>query len=178
MIFHKFIVRIILLTVLLFFVGCGDSASSSEEEKNPTLYTSVNLGACKDAPSSNSSIEEEAYASLIDPYYSGHFAVYLGDCRGCFDLTLYASDYCEVSADVALNVANDTLFISYVNVQETSKCTCYSSHQFKIPSVDGYKYVKFNEQVFPLAASNIRGVCAANVEYKEGYCVEKGPTHL
>ena len=81
MIFHKFIVRIILLTVLLFFVGCGDSASSSEEEKNPTLYTSVNLGACKDAPSSNSSIEEEAYASLIDPYYSGHFAVYLGDCR-------------------------------------------------------------------------------------------------
>lgn len=176
--YQRLITRIIFLIVLQFLVGCGDSASSSEEEKNSTLYTSVNLGACKDVPSSSSSIEEEAFASLIDPYYNGRFAVYLGDCRGCFDLTLYASDYCEVSADVALNIADDTLFISYVNVQEVSKCTCYSSHQFKIPSVDGYKYVKFNEQVFPLVASNIRGVCSANAEYRKGYCVEKGPTHL
>ncbi len=92
-------------------------------------------------------------------------------------MTLYALDYCDVSADVALDFVDDTLFISYVNVQEASKCTCYSSHDFKVPSVN-YRYVKFNEQVFYVVASNIRGVCLNTGEYKEGYCVENGPTHL
>lgn len=162
---------------LELLVGCSDSASSSSEEKNPTLYTSVVLGKCADASSSSSSDIEKMISSLIVGYDDEHSAVYLGDCRGCFDLTLYALDYCDVSADVALDFVDDTLFISYVNVQEASKCTCYSSHDFKVPSVN-YRYVKFNEQVFNVVASNIRVVCSNTGEYKEGYCVENGPTHL
>ncbi|SHH17543.1 hypothetical protein SAMN05720761_11013 [Fibrobacter sp. UWCM] len=173
---HLPVVRIFLLAVLLFLVGCNDSASGSAEEKKPTLYTSVVLGKCADASSSSSSDIEKMISSLIVGY-DEHSAVYLGDCRGCFDLTLYALDYCDVSADVALDFVDDTLFISYVNVQEASKCTCYSSHDFKVPSVN-YRYVKFNEQVFNVVASNIRVVCSNKGEYKEDYCVEKGPTHL
>ncbi len=51
---HLPVVRIFLLAVLLFLVGCNDSASGSAEEKNPTLYTSVVLGACSEAPTSGS----------------------------------------------------------------------------------------------------------------------------
>ncbi len=161
---------------LELLVGCSDSASSSSEEKNPTLYTSVVLGKCADASSSSSSDIEKMISSLIVGH-NEHSAVYLGDGIGCFYLTLYALDYCDVSADVALDFVDDTLFISYVNVQEASKCTCYSSHDFKVPSVN-YRYVKFNEQVFNVVASNIRAVRSNKGEYKKGYCVENGPTHL
>ena len=80
--------------------------------------------------------------------------------------------------DIRTREAYDTLFISYVNVQETSKCTCYSYHQFLVPSVDGYRYVKFNDEVFRLEASNKVIACEYNPEFKYGYCVEKGLTHL
>lgn len=74
---------------LELLVGCNDSASSSAEEKNPTLYTSVVLGKCADTSSFSSSDIEKMISSLIVGY-DEHSAVYLGDCRGCFDLTLYA----------------------------------------------------------------------------------------
>lgn len=138
------------------------------------------LGACSEAPTSDSLQADGLKCAgewCIRSDKDSHSAVYIGDCRGCYKLSLSAFDYCEISADVALDVADDTLFISYVNVQEASKCTCYSSHDFKVPSVN-YRYVKFNEQVFNVVASNIRVVCSNKGEYKEDYCVEKGPTHL
>ena len=86
------------------------------------------LVGCSDSASSSSDIEKKISSLIVG--HNEHSAVYLGDCLGCFDLTLYALDYCDVSADVALDFVDDTLFISYVNVQEASKCTCYSSHKF------------------------------------------------
>lgn len=178
---HLPVVRIFLLAVLLFLVGCNDSASGSAEEKKTTLYTSVVLGACSEVPTSGSLQADGLKCAgewCIRSYKDSHSAVYIGDCRGCYKLSLSAFDYCEISADVALDVADDPLFISYVNVQEVSKCTSYSYHQFLVPSVDGYRYVKFNDEVFRLEASNKVIACEYNPEFKYGYCVEKGPTHL
>ena len=165
------VVRITLLTALLLLVGCNDSAASLVEEKNPTQYTSVEISKCMDSIPSVWLDNSKANQNTLLP------TTYIGDCSGCTDLHLFALDYCKISADVALDVVGDTLFISYVNVQEASECTCYSNHRFKIPNDHPYHYVKFKGKVFAFTPSKYKKACA-NVKYKEGYCVENGPTHL
>lgn len=107
---HLPVVRIFLLAVLLFLVGCNDSASGSAEEKKTTLYTSVVLGACSEVPTSGSLQADGLKCAgewCIRSDKDSYSAVYIGDCRGCYKLSLSAFDYCEISADVALDVADD-----------------------------------------------------------------------
>ena len=160
-----------LLTAILFVAGCNDSTSSTTvtpEEKNSTLYSSVTRMQCKDSLESAKVNESKLHLDRDNP----NNAVYIGDCAGCTDLTLSVRDYCEISADVALDIAQDTLFISYANIQSKSECTCYRSLTFKVPNTKDYKYVKFKDKVFNLVPSNMMISCAA-IEYKEGYCVHQ-----
>ena len=158
-----------LLASILFVAGCNESTSSApttSEEKNPTLYSSVTRMQCKD--SLESTKDSKIYLDRNNP----NDAVYIGDCAGCTNLTLSIRDFCEISADVALNITQDTLFISYANIQSKSECTCYRSLTFKVPNKTEYKYVKFKDKVFNLIPSNMLISCLP-VEYKEGYCVHQ-----
>ena len=158
-----------LLASILFVAGCNESTSSApttSEEKNPTLYSSVTRMQCKD--SLESAKDSKIYLDRNNP----NDAVYIGDCAGCTNLTLSIRDFCEISADVALNITQDTLFISYANIQSKSECTCYRSLTFKVPNKIEYKYVKFKDKVFNLVPSNMLISCLP-VEYKEGYCIHQ-----
>ena len=160
-----------LLAAFFFIAGCNDSTSSATntpEEKNPTLYSSVTRTQCKDSLESAKANESKLYRDSDN----ANKAIYIGDCAGCTNLTLSVRDYCEISADVALDITQDTLSISYANIQSKSECTCYRSLTFKVPNKKGYKYVKFKDKVFNLVPSNTMISCAA-VEYKEDYCVHQ-----
>lgn len=163
------ITKFCLWASLLFVAGCNESTSSAPttpEEKNPSLYSSVIRMQCKD--SLESAKDSKIYLDRNNP----NDAVYIGDCAGCTDLTLSIRDYCEISADVALDISQDTLFISYANIQSKSECTCYRSLTFKVPNKKDYKYVKFKDKVFNLVPSSMMISCLS-VEYKEDYCVHQ-----
>ena len=160
-----------LLTAILFVAGCNDSTSSATntpEEKNPTLYSSVFRSQCKDSLETAKANESKFYLDRDNP----NDAVYIGDCAGCTDLTLSVRDYCEITADVALDKTQDTLFISYANIQSASDSTCYRSLTFKVPAKTDYRYVKFKDKVFNLVPSRMLISCLA-IEYKEDYCIHQ-----
>lgn len=136
---------------LFFLCACSsDSSPSSNTFTQTTNITKIRTGECKDsgAAFAKESINTEYVINTTMP--SATINCNIKSCDEPCELTIpNVNDYCSVDASIKYTIAEDTLSISYDQVESVSKCMCSSDHFFDIEhQFTGVKYILFKDKLY------------------------------